>query len=214
MTFKELYFNNNFGIISQIEQEPINYSDEYLETYTRMKEKCDKLSQLRLEFIKEYSSDVESLLDFGSGDGNFLEIASKSLKNTYSYDVFPKEFDHSQTLTRDEVFEKKFDLVTFYDSLEHTKDPFNIISSLKTKFVVISLPHCHIKDKGHSWFMDWKHRKYNEHLHHFDAQSLKDMMNSYGYDLVKKSNYEDQIRTPYDKTLQNILTCMFKKQSE
>ena len=62
--------------------------------------------------------------------------------------------------------------------------------------------------------MNWKHRKPNEHLFHFDENSLKNFMNSCGYKLIEISNIEDEVRTRYDKDLPNILTGIFKNEPQ
>ena len=213
MKFEDLYHYNDFGVLSQLKNNPIDYKEEYLQNYKEIKNKTLEMSHLRMKFIYQNCESVNSLLDFGSGTGELLQVASETVGETYSYDIFDKTFDHSETLSEDQIYSKQFDVVTFYDSLEHTISPSSIIEKIKSRFIIISLPWCHIKTQGIPWFMSWKHRKYNEHLHHYDLNSLVSMMSFYGYDLLEVSNCEDKIRTPYDKTLPNILTCAFKKRS-
>jgi hypothetical protein len=56
--------------------------------------------------------------------------------------------------------------------------------------------------------MNWKHRKPNEHLFHFNPDSLRKHFELHGYEYVTHSCIEDGIRKGEDE---NILTGIFKK---
>jgi len=58
--------------------------------------------------------------------------------------------------------------------------------------------------------MNWKHRRPDEHLWHFNEKSIENFFNEMGYDMVDYSNIEDLIRTT-EHEYPNILTCIFKK---
>jgi len=220
--FNEIYFIDKFGIISQKNPQPIDYSVDvmarpgltYVGGQPQSQSQINSMSALRLNFIFDYIGvNINNLVDFGSGDGDFLREASQTIKNVYSYDIVNKKNLPYIQLTQKELFAQECDVVTFYDSLEHVVDPFKVIEKINAKFVVISVPWCHYETKGESWFMRWKHRKSNEHLHHFNDKSLIKMFSYYGYKLIKKFNIEDEIRIPYDKELPNILTCIFEKKN-
>jgi hypothetical protein len=74
---------------------------------------------------------------------------------------------------------------------------------------MISLPWCHHPDQD-EWFLNWKHRKPNEHLHHFNQRSLCAFMYDQGWSCVNHSNLEDGIRQ-HEHDWENILTAVFKK---
>ena len=61
------------------------------------------------------------------------------------------------------------------------------------------------------WFENWKHRRPDEHLWHFDKESLVNFMNRMGYVLVSHTNLEDTIRKNSQQKETNILTCVFRK---
>ena len=61
------------------------------------------------------------------------------------------------------------------------------------------------------WFEKWKHRRPDEHLWHFDKDSLVNFMERMGYIMVSCSNLEDTIRKNPHQEETNILTCVFKK---
>ena len=58
--------------------------------------------------------------------------------------------------------------------------------------------------------MEWKHRRPDEHLWHFNEKSIVNFFNESNFELVKVSNVEDVIRKG-DYEYENILTCIFKK---
>ena len=90
-------------------------------------------------------------------------------------------------------------------SYEYT---IEFVKDLKCGVICISVPHCHYKDD--SWFEEWKHRRPNEHLWHFDKNSLSNFMTRMEFVLVSSSNIEDTIRKN-KKEESNILTCIFRK---
>jgi len=212
MKFKKDYTITPEGVISQKNPSPYAYGEEYLNSYKKIKEKCILLSEIRMNFLNQHAPNLESLLDFGSGTGEFLEYASKSVERVFSYDIIPKNFTFAHTLKDlEEVRGEQFDVVCFFDCLEHILDPKPVIKLLNTKYIYISLPWCHYTEMGEEWFMNWKHRKPDEHIHHFNDVSLQAYMTSVGYDLISIANIEDEVRIRYNKDLPNILTGIFKK---
>jgi primosomal protein N'' len=91
--------------------------------------------------------------------------------------------------------------------LEHFDNIYEI-KNLKTKYVLISVPECH--HPSDKWFEEWKHRRPDEHLWHFDKNALQNFFAEIGYEMVAISNIEDAIRKPVT-SLSNILTCLFRK---
>ena len=98
-------------------------------------------------------------------------------------------------------------MITFFDSLEHFED-IEFVKDLKCSYICISVPECHYYDD--EWFENWKHRRPNEHLWHFNHGSLVKFMYRMGYILISGSNIEDTIRKN-NKEESNILTCIFAK---
>ena len=135
--------------------------------------------------------------------------SSVTLAKTCHYFYYYNSFDETPMNELRYNLMTKYDVVTFFDSLEHCED-IEFIKDLNTKYILISVPWCHWKEEGDEWFMNWKHRKPNEHLYHFDESSLLKFMKRMGYLSVDLGNYEDVIRKPVDHR-KNILTGLFKK---
>ncbi len=200
------------------------YDVEYLEKYARFdKFKTETLNALRLDKILEHIySDNIKLLEVGYGTGEFLKSAANSEYiniDAYGYDVIPSELpkkvkrveriDDTFICKEDRV--KSFDVVCFFDSLEHIEvsDIRDYLKLFDTKYIFVSVPWYHYHEST-EWFRDWYHRRPNEHLHHFDSFGLMTLLSSIGYDIIHISNFEDEIRKSKSH-LPNILSVIAKK---
>jgi hypothetical protein len=197
------------GIIKQINVNKITYDYNYSNIYNDYGEKCNYLSYLRLGVLLGAINKIpENILDVGFGNGSFLKAAHIIIKNTYGYDIsdypIPENIIRVQTL-----FDKHYDVICFFDSLEHFDD-INFIDKLDCNYVFISLPWCHFFSE--EWFLNWHHRRPNEHLWHFNDKSLINFFEKNGYENIYLGNCEDIIRKNSQAiNYQNILSAIFKK---
>lgn len=183
------------------------YDAEYIRTrYDRYpllrKMNHDRADLLLSEWRRTFTIPLSAVLDFGCGNGSFLE--DLEVPEKWGHDIC--QYPTHVPMTDDRF--KQVDAVTFFDSLEHVKEAPEVIGKLNCRLVMISLPWCHYSSLGSDWFMAWKHRRYGEHLWHFDAVTLTVLMASHGFRLSFIGNPEDQIRTP-DTIYPNILTATF-----
>jgi len=208
----ENYRKDDNGVIRQINvREPINYDKEYvLNSYVKYGELTNYISHLRYGYlVAAIGRTPESVLDFGYGSGAFLGVCKKSMSKCYGYDI--GDFDVPDGCERiDDIFSAHYDVVTFFDSLEHVSDIY-FLDKLDCNYIMISVPECHYFSD--EWFESWKHRREDEHIWHFSALSLIDFMYNQGFTLINTSNIEDNIRRPVDD-VGNILTGVFKKIKE
>jgi SAM-dependent methyltransferase len=206
----ENYEEDKNGLIFQIEKNKINYDVNYINnSYNNYGPKVDNMSHLRYGFMSGVIQEkINSILDVGYGNGSFLNICKKNINECYGTDISGYEIPKDCTfLDIDKIYNCYFDVVCFFDSLEHFDDVY-FLEKLNCSYIYISLPECHyLSDE---WFMGWKHRRENEHLWHFNREGMKKFMEEQGYELICYSNIEDIIRTPID-LLPNILTGIFKK---
>lgn len=196
------------GIIKQKNVIKITYDNEYVNSrYNTYNDKVINMSYLRLGYIIGSIGYIpSSLLDVGYGNGGFLDISKGIIKECFGNDISDYNIPDGCEFVEN-ILEKCFDVVTFFDSLEHFDD-ITFVKNIKTKYICISVPFCHNFDM--EWFKNWKHRRPNEHLYHFNDNSLITFMAEMGYEIINKSNIEDIIRTPNDCNI-NILTAIFKK---
>lgn len=207
------------GAIKQINIIPYRYDEKYVqERYDSYGTQCDMMSYLRYGFIVgSINIKPKSLLDIGYGNGSFLKICQSAGVETFGTDISNYQLKYGTTLNPKECQNKFFNVITFFDSLEHI-DNIDFLENLKCDYVCISLPNCSynaiqkVEGDRHAdiYFKNWKHRREHEHIWHFDIKSLDKTMKDYGYSLVNFEYIEDAIRKPVDN-FHNILTAIFKK---
>jgi len=204
----ENYSRTSDGVVYQIDKTRIDYTKEYVNTrYVKYGELPTYMGYLRLgNIVGSIGKVPNSILDVGYGDGSFLKVCKNIIPKCYGYDIstypIPDGCEISNSIT-----ENFYEVITFFDSLEHFED-INFVKKLNCDFVCISVPCCHYKSD--EWFKNWKHRRPNEHLWHFNQNSLNNFMTNMGYLIVSSNNIEDTIRKNNENEL-NILTCVFKK---
>lgn len=211
-----LYYIDALGIVTQKYPIDFKYNKAYINNYNSAKYRKDsvRLNALRLStVVQQYGKIPNTILDYGYGNGAFLRAALQKVKYCDGYDITPIEPPIG--VKKISNFNTIYDCVTFWDSLEHIKE-LNFIKYLHTKSIAVSLPYCkdisEFKsfDKWLKWFDGWKHRKPNEHIHHFTPIALTKFFKVMGYDMQLVCNIEDEIRKP-EKKGKNILTGFFVK---
>ncbi len=199
------------GVIRQISPNPPAYDEQYVTRYnTNLGGRADELSCLRLGLLLgSINQSILKLLDVGYGDGNFLERASTVVKNCYGYDTSPAFPLPAKTNIEsvNKITGTYYDVVTFFNSLEHI-DNLDFLSEIQCKFLVVTVPWCH--NFSDDWFDKWKHRKPDEHIWHFNDETLIRFMAENGYTAMHYSNAEDTLRG--EKIgYASYLTAIFKK---
>jgi len=205
------------GLIKQINPKEYVYDNKYVEDrYDSYGLECAMMSHLRLGYIMGSlkSSPIKSVLDVGYGNGSFLNTCKEAGMDTYGTDISNYELKYGEFVKFEDVFNKYFDLITFFDSLEHFHD-ISFLSRLNCRYICISVPYCHYNDiyyengmVADKYFKEWKHRRPNEHIWHFDEYALIDVMKENGFRKISESTIEDIIRKPTDGK-PNILTMTF-----
>jgi hypothetical protein len=186
------------------------YKSDYSKNSYDVYNTTDKMSELRYNLVEGCVGEFSSICDFGYGNGSFLKYCNEQGKITYGYDVsdypVPKGTQRIENIDYYPV-----DVMTFFDSLEHLPqaDLLSFLKNKPVKHICISVPWFHESLGGH-WFRNWKHRRENEHFHHFDSNGLINLVIQAGYKVIHVGNHEDLIRKPVDN-YPNILTVIASK---
>jgi hypothetical protein len=192
------------NIVNQIQQYNVTYVED---RYNQYGEKGPQMAGLRLgHLLTVLDKKPESILDVGYGNGDFLKLCVQGIDNCYGNDITNYPLPENVTFVED-IFNEYYDVVCFFDVLEHFTD-IDFVKNLNCSYIFISVPWCH--NLSDEWFKNWKHRREDEHLWHFNDISIVNFFNEMGFELIKKSNIEDTIRKSVDQS-ENILTCIFKK---
>jgi hypothetical protein len=197
------------GIIKQINISPFNYDIDYSDSRYSIFNDRGNILNLRLGYVIGSIGKIPtSLLDVGYGNGDFLNSCKGFIPQLYGNDIQPAYPLENDILFIEDITKQEVEVITFFDSLEHFPD-IEFVKHLKCKYVIISLPWCY-DGENDEWFKNWKHRKPDEHLYHFNEKSLEKFMNRQGFKMINYCNLEDKIRI--DTNLSpNILTACFQK---
>lgn len=201
------YTKDSHGVVHQINiNSTMKYDSSYIDNrYKKYPHLCVNMSYLRLGYIIGSIGYIpNSILDVGYGSGEFIQTCKTIIPHCYGNDVTGLPPPAGVEFVKN-IFENTYDVITFFDVLEHFEQ-IDIIQQLKCKYICISVPWCHYFND--EWFLNWKHRRPDEHLHHFDSSSLINFFEFCGFKLINSAtNIEDCIRKDGDK---NILTGIFK----
>jgi hypothetical protein len=209
----ENYEIDELGVIHQIEFEPIAYDQEYISYYEKKSDRTIKLGYQRLGWILGLINRIpDSVLEIGYGTGTFIEAAQiTGVKNCAGFDIAEYPLPEGVTFVSwERALETPWELVAMFDVLEHIPD-LSFLGQLQADHVAIAVPFCRWKELGDQWFRDWRMLLPNEHLHHFDRESLVALMDHYGFQCVTLNTFEDGIRLREGETGPNILCGFFSK---
>ena len=179
----------------------MNYGLEYYEKMLReYSAKAQVICRKRWHFLQDAVYIPEKLtngvkvLDYGCGVGWF-RAWRPHWAEVWTYDIAK----YPQT----GIALQKYDVVCFWDVLEHIPDFKTIEPALAlSNHVALSIPMA--KDG----LLDWKHFKPGEHLHYFTEESLVALFHEYGF-IPKFTGMTTECPPRED-----ILTALFKRGRE
>ena len=212
----ENYSVDEFGVIHQIEFEPINYDKAYISYYEDLNDRTIKLGYQRLGWILGVLGRIpDSVLEIGYGLGTFIEAAQiTGVAKCCGCDIADYPLPSGvEFLDWPAAMQQDWDVVAMFDVLEHIPE-LSFLKNLKSKHVAIAVPYCRwreLGDSGDEWLRQWRMLLPNEHLHHFDRKSLVDLMAHHGYRCDTLNTFEDGIRLRVNETGPNILSGFFTK---
>jgi hypothetical protein len=170
-----------------------------------------EMSNLRWTFIQSTLGlpAASRILDVGYGNGAFLKRARAADMAIFGVDLHNEDFGVPVV---DFDTPQDYDLVCFFDSLEHFPD-FAPILRLRARNVVVSIPYT--PDFILTAPTKWRHFKPGEHLHYFSRSSLDMFMRDWGFPERLAEGYpEDDLRgkliidgRSHDNIYTAIYTC-------
>lgn len=214
------YRVDELGVIHQVEFTPITYDKKYISYYEDLSERTIKLGYQRMGWVLGLMRRVPgSLLEIGYGTGTFVEAAHiTGVSDCAGCDVadYPLP-DGVRFLDWNAALSREWDLVAMFDVLEHIPD-LDFLARLKCRHLALAVPYCRYRElaqekgevEANAWFGDWRMLLPNEHLHHFDRQSLTALLAHHGFDCVTLNTFEDGIRLRPGETGPNILSGFFR----
>lgn len=209
------YRTDSLGVIHQVDFTPIAYDEAYLSYYENLSERTIKLGYQRMGWLLGLLNKIPtSVLEIGYGTGTFIEAAQVTgVSRCVGCDIadYPLP-DGVAFMDWDTALANDWELVAMFDVLEHIPD-LDFMKQFDAEYVALAVPFCRWRELGDTWFRDWRMRLPNEHLHHFDDQSLVKFMEASGFECLNLNTFEDGIRLREGETGPNILSGLFKKQA-
>lgn len=186
-----------------------SYDASYAHQYDHRPVK--EMSELRWDFIQSHMNMPlgSRILDVGYGNGAFLKHARSVGMDIYGVDLHTEDFGVPVVTLETKLH---FDLICFFDSLEHFPD-LRPILNLRADNVIVSIPDTP------SWLLSnpnaWRHYKPGEHLHYFSRRSLDLFMLAWGVGVKRAEGCpEDSLRgklTVGEKNIDNIYTAIYTR---
>ena len=166
----------------------VSYDENYAKKYDDMPH--FEMSRLRADFVEKSFpvGKIHKVLDVGHANGAFVKEMIARSYDAFGTDLHGIDFGVPEV---DLMGPETFDLVTFFDSLEHFENVRQPLHK-SNRFVLVSVPNT---PPNLEKFIDsWRHFRPGEHLHYFNLRSLTLLMKEFGFELTGYSFVEDQIR--------------------
>nr|WP_262904479.1 class I SAM-dependent methyltransferase [Tamlana laminarinivorans] len=150
----------------------------------------------KLSLINNYVSTDKNLLDVGCGTGDFLSVAIKNGWQVSGVEPNQQARDIANKKTNNAVFnveklkefqEASFNVITLWHVLEHLPNIEEHIELFKKLLkpngvLIIAVPNYKSYDAKH-YKSFWAAYDVPRHLWHFNKSSIKNLMESYGFNL-------------------------------
>lgn len=205
-----------FGVIHQVNFTPITYDKEYISYYEDLSDRTIKLGYQRMGWILGLMRRLPtSVLEIGYGTGTFIEAAEIArVPDCAGYDIarYPLP-DGVRFVEWEAALTRRWDLVAMFDVLEHIPD-LSFLSRLQADHLALAVPYCRYRELGaggEAWFRDWRMLLPDEHLHHFDPDSLNALLEHHGYGCETLNTFEDGMRLRPGEAGPNIISAFFKR---
>jgi hypothetical protein len=207
------YHVDEIGVIHQTTWQQKVYDRGYLSYYEGLHERTIKLGYQRLGWVLGLLRRLpSSVLEIGYGMGTFLEAASLAgVPYCAGYDVARYPLPSSCVfLDWEASLDRTWELTALFDVLEHIPE-LSFLGRLRTSALAVAVPYCRWRELGDDWFRDWRMRLPDEHLHHFDPESLTALMTRHGYRCLDLNTFEDGLRLRAGEVGPNILCGFFER---
>jgi len=159
--------------------------------------------KMRSKVIDRYIDKPGKVLDVGCAAGFFLKVMKDKGWETHGVEVSEtvSEYARSElnlsgvrtgnTSILKEYDKKSFDVITFWDVVEHLEDPIEALAAahplLKDDGVLIVETQNVESAFAYILGASWQHYKFEEHIYHFAPVTLRRLLSDAGYQVVENT---------------------------
>ncbi len=208
LTFADYHDPDGCGLRQRNLRVTQTYDRTYLaDRYQAIDDRVRVLADRRLKVLGAFVPAGGKLLDFGCGTGRLVQQAVEHGWSSWGCDLVPGD---GRRVPIGEAECRRWDVVTFFDSLEHLPDPAGQVRRLNPAWVMASVPNCAHPDDW-EWLSRWRHLRPGEHLWHWGRDTLDRFFAQLGYRPVMHSSFEDEFRPNPTQPEPNILTAIYRR---
>lgn len=162
--------------------------------YTHSLDQDKKVASLRFDSYKKegiFNSDSAIYLDFGSGNGSFVDHCRNNNINCFGVEISKTSRDNPFVYNAENLIDvnfptEYFDVVFIHDVLEHLEDPIKIIKEINRILkqngkLILEYPDFFVEEGKHHW-------KEIEHIWMCPKDSLITALQQNGYKISKAHN--------------------------
>lgn len=167
----------------------IQYDEKYFQNFKSYAGSSTEraLNAGRCAMLRRHAPIGATVLDIGIGSGAFLLEARRAGFEAKGSDINPVALEWLETEGLHASSPRDFDVVTFWDSLEHIEIPDALLRRIKKNAIVlVAIP---VFDDLRR-IRESKHYKPGEHLYYFTADGFVDWMAMRGFRCLEHSAHE------------------------
>jgi 2-polyprenyl-3-methyl-5-hydroxy-6-metoxy-1,4-benzoquinol methylase len=220
-----VYVNPRKESVLEIYNEAYYKDGGYYQNYIQNGENYIWSFKKRMNVLSRFIKPESSILDIGCAYGFFLEVASDAghqvegiEANKYMVENVKNRLKVPCHLCVDlNEFKpvKKYDCISFFDSIEHMENPKSAIAKAgdmmnKGGHLVITTPNIG-SITGRVMGKYWPHITPEEHIYYFTTKSLTDMLSGCGFKVVHMSSVAYKFKlSEFIPKLKNINKTLYK----
>lgn len=165
------------------------YDKAYFDKYVKYDEASHAINEARLDLTKQFTHTGDVIIDIGIGCGAFVrDMQDDPHVSTYGFDINPAGVDWLNQQKRFlDASRAQVDVMTFFDSLEHIKEPDKILSNIMRTAIVAAPIYTDVKHLLRS-----KHFRKDEHCWYFTWVGTINFMKAHGFDFVYSDKREEK----------------------
>lgn len=165
------------------------YDESYFAHYKGLEgtQIAARLNAGRCAMLARHAVAESSVLDIGAGCGTFVCCARSWGYNARGFDIIPETVEILKAMDAFAHGPAGFEVVTFWDSLEHIEEPESVLGRIELAAVVlVAIPVFADLTR----IRESKHYKPGEHLYYFTDSGFAGWMALHGFKLLERSTHE------------------------